>query len=330
MAHKIGKHDLGFLMGDSTWHGLPQYQLTGARPVTSEEVRKVVGFPIEVVPTYVRSLPAWAASEQLVESGYNAVVRPTSDGTVVLAPAVSRYYKATPHARIYDSMTEFLLADMPLDVCGTGTLENGRTWWIQMKAAEYAVRGDPSPNELRLCYYQTFGKTSHRMFCSRVRIVCSNTLGFAEGSAIASKMFMRLRHAGHAEAKINANLTTLAELHMRLESETKKLNALTLRDATPADVRTFVEIFMPLPEEPCTPRSVSIANASRETMLAIYEGGQHMDKRIRRSRYALLTAFTDWVDHHSRTRNDTDRWMDSLDGQRAKLKEAALVHLLAV
>lgn len=326
MGHKIEKLDKGVLSGSYTWHGLKQYELIGARPVTTDEAHRVVDFPVETVPCFImdRSTPAI-----FQPTGWNTVIRTDTEPFQVLAPSISPIYKATPHSVVFNSMTEFLLADFPLKICGTGTLESGRTWWIQMVADSYYVKGDESPNEVRLCYYQTYGKTSHRMFCSRVRVVCANTLGWAEGSAIARQIF-RQRHINGAEQRINANLGLLAELHLKLESETRKLNYLATSALADSQVVTFLNEFIPDPENRKSKQSMNRVEKARAMVLNIYEGDQGMTGKAVRSKYALLNAFTDYIDHHSLTRNDTDRWMDSLDGDRAAVKDAAVDFLLAL
>ena len=86
-----------------------------------------------------------------------------------------------------------------------------------------------------------------------------------------------------------------------------------------------------------TRRPVPIPDAVRTHLEAavtafntIFVSGQSMDASASRSRYAVLNAFTDYVDHASYSRDDADRWFDSQDGARAELKQEALAYLQAL
>jgi len=325
MSHNIQKIDRGFLSGTHTWHGMKQYVLVGHRAVSGQEAAQVVDIPIEKVAAYFRN-----ADGSYIETGASAIVRTDTTPWAVLAPSVGTRYCATPHRDVFNTISEILLASYPLKICGTGTLGGGRTWWIQMVADTYFVKGDPSENELRLCYYQTYGASAHAMFCSRIRIVCQNTLGFAAGDAIAQKMMKRHRHTANAETKINADLGLLAELKMKLKKETEQLNWLAGKPVSVAFIQTFLSEFIPEPKgEDISTKAVNKWTEARKAFGSIFESGQSMTSAASRSRYAVLNAFTNYVDHHSYSRDATDRWMDALDGNRAKQKDAALAYLVA-
>lgn len=325
MAHKIEQIDIGVLSGSYTWHGLKQYRLVGNRPVTTQEAAETVAFPIEKVPTFVMSDP----DHSPILSGSNAIVRTDTSPWMVLAPAVGDVYTATPHRDVFNSMTEILLAEYKdLRICGTGTLEAGRTWWIQMVAEQYFVRGDESPNELRLCYYQTYGQSAHSMFCSLTRIVCDNTRRLAEADSVAKKMMMRHRHTRSAETKINADMGLLAELHLKLESDTKMMERLAKQQVNTTILREFIYDMVGDPKEKdLSSREQNKRIEAGRSITYNFEAGRSLTGAAKHSRYALLQAFTDFVDHASYARDETDRWMDSLDGARAGWKDEALEYL---
>lgn len=319
MSANIFELDKGKLSGTETWHGLPQYELVGDRPVTIEEAAPVVDFPIEKRPTFLA---------EGTKTGAYAIVRTDTPEPTVLAPAVGSRYVATPHLHIFNQMTENLLASFPeLKICGTGTLNNGAAWWIQFLAASYYVPGDTSKQELRLCYSQEYGKSAHKVFCTTVRIVCNNTLRAAQASSAAAGMIRRFAHTRSAKTKINANLDAMAELHLGLQRHQELMAELTSHQVTGKQVEEFLSRFIPEPESDAT-----VSESRHDTAVAafntIFVSGQHMDPKVARSRYAVLQAFTDYVDHNSYSRSDAERWVDSLDGARATLKEQARDYLL--
>ena len=329
MSARIEALDKGMLSGTSTWHGLPQYELVGNRAVTAAEAETVVDFPIAKVPTYLEMGERDALGQQ-IKSGAYAIVRTDQRPAVVLAPAVGARYEATPHRQIFNQMTENLLASFPdLKICGTGTLENGRTWWIQMVAAKFFVKGDQSENELRLCYHQSYGKTAHSVYASVVRIVCNNTLRAAESDAVAKQMISRFSHTKSARAKINANLDLMAQLHLGLEKHKELMEELASKPVTAKDVELFLGKFLPEPKSDAKV-SESRHEAAVAAFNAIFVSGQSMDASASRSRYAVLQAYVDYLDHQSYTRDDSDRWFDAQDGVRAATKQEAATYLQAI
>jgi hypothetical protein len=321
MAHMIMENDLGYVSGNSTWHGLPQYNCVGNRPVTMDEAALTVDFEVLKVPTWVTpDLP----------SGSYSVIRKDKDGTTtVLAPAVGDRYLATPHSTLYNMFGENLLASFPLKIAGVGTLSGGATWFIQMVAEEYFIRGDESPNELRLSYSHTYGLDSHRIYCTTVRMVCDNTRKMSIADAIANKMMQTHKHTLNAEFKINASMEMFAQLHLAVQKDKELMEILAGQEVNSGLVSAFMQEFFPKPIEEASTRQKNQWEVDSRKVSDIFHSGQSMTGNTRTSKYALLNAYTDWADHHSYSRNDTDRWMDSQTGKRSNMKEMATDWLLA-
>lgn len=323
MADGITTQDLGYLSGDSTWHNKPQYILVGDRPVSIEEGAKVVDFEPEKVACFVEG-----PDGNYVPSGGYAIVRkdgPANKPVTILAPSVGSRYVATPHCHLYNSIVENLLAAFPdLRICGTGTLSAGATWWMQMVVENYYVRGDESPNEQRLMYTHTYGQTAHQILVTTVRTVCDNTRRMALDEAAANKLLRKHRHTASAVTKINADLEAMAELKLGAQRDRETMEDLAALQVDGAYVEKFLDTFFPAEEsEETSTRAKNLANSARDKVVEIFETGQFMAPSIRRSRYALLNAFTDFVDHHSYSRSDAARWMDAITGGRAELKGKA-------
>lgn len=321
MAHCIQENDLGYLSGNSTWHGLKQYHLVGDRPVTIDEALQTVDFEVQKVPTWVNlDLP----------SGSYSVIREDADGKLtVLAPAVGERYVATPHKRLFNLFNERLLSMFPLKIAGTGTLSGGATWFIQMVAEEYFIRGDESPNELRLSFSHTYGVDSYRIYATTVRTQCDNTRRAAIADAIARGMMQTHKHTANAELKINASMEMFAQLHLAVEKDKEAMDYLAGQEVNTGLVSAFMQEFFPRPQEDASTKSKNRWEADSRTVSDIFHSGQHMTGTTRTSKYALLNAYTDWADHHSYSRSDVDRWMDSQSGKRSNMKELATEWLLA-
>jgi len=322
MAHKIEEIDLGFLSGNYTWHGLKQYHLVGDRPVTIDEAAKTVDFDVRKVPSFIETPDGYKLS------GAHTIIRTDTHG--VLAPAVGDRYIAEPHKNLLNTMTEFLLAEYKdLKVCGCGTLSGGATWWIQMVAAQYYVRGDESPTELRLTFNHTYGVTAYKTLVTNVRIVCDNTRRMAEADAITKGIMKKHKHTASATTKINQEMSLMAELHLGLKREVEVMEHLAGQEVNGELVKGFLDAFVPAPGEDASTKAKNQFYHARQRIGEIFASGQSMTGNVKTSKYALFNAFTDYVDHDSYTRDAADRWMDSLDGSRADKKDAALAHLIA-
>ena len=317
--HCIENNDVGYLSGNSTWHGLKQYHLVGNRPVTTDESRMTIDFEVEKVPTFV--LPD-------LPSGSYAIVRKDRDGLVsVLAPAVGERYVATHHREVFNMINEFLLASYPLKIAGVGTLNGGATWWIQMLAEQYYVRGDESPNELRLSYSHTYGVDAHSIFCTTTRIVCNNTRKAGMADAVANKMMRKHKHTASATMKINADMELMAELHLAVQKDKEHMDYLAGIEVNHSYIQAFMQEFFPKPHDDSSTRQKNQWEKDSRAVADIFASGQNMTGSARTSRYALLNAYTDWADHHSYSRDPVDRWVDSQNGKRADMKDAALAWL---
>lgn len=325
MAHNITELDLGYVTGGKTWHGRPEYHVTDAIGIA--DAIKCVDYP-------VKKLQARTQEGHPIPGGYYAA-RTDTVAPIVLAPALGQRYHILDRKIILNTFEEFLLANFPdLKIAGVGTLSAGRTFWIQFMAAKYNVKGDESDHELRLSYSETFGLTAHEIYATHVRIVCDNTLRSARNDAAAKGLLEKCRHTAGAEFAINMATETFAELHLGLRKDVQAMQYLAGEPVFPSTVRNFLDAFIPipvdpLPGQPSNKRSVERAKQDRETVLTLWEREREsMNAKTAQSRYGLLEAYTDWADHHSYSRSPYDRWLDGLNGDRAKTKADAMQWLL--
>lgn len=325
--HCIFEDDLGYVAGSSTWHNMAEYKVIGNRPIAYEEVMSTVNtYDIEKVPTFVYD----SYNESYKPSGSYAVQRRNHEDNKikVLAPSVGDRYVAEHHKTIANMFYENLLAVFPdLKVCGVGTLSSARTWWIQLVAEQYFIRGDESPNELRLSYSHTYGVDAHQIYCTTVRLVCDNTRRMGIADAIAHNMMRKHRHTKSATMKINTDMELMAELHMAVEKDKELMNYLADKPVNEGYVQAFMQEFFPKPAEDDSTRSKNQWESDSRKVAEIFQSGQNMSGDVKTSRYALLNAFTDFTDHHSYTRNVADRWFDAQNGKRSLVKDTAIAWL---
>jgi len=328
MAHNIiPGMDAGILEGNQpTWHGMKEYKLMGDEPIKIEDVEELVNYPIEVRPMYIKR----DDDTYQPVNGSNIVCRVLPNGSFYpLGRAVGSKFAVIPRRQILHSFDEGLLAKFSgLKISGAGTLGGGATFWMQTRVEDYNIRGDQSDHQLRLSYTDTYGESA-KVFCTGVRIVCQNTLRYGMMDAMAQNMFSSIRHTSGAVAAVEAKMELFAKIHLGLMDEIEELERLTKLDVDGKYVEAFVEKMFPMPDEPDEHRVTrNRVNAARDKVIELFENSSEtMDREIATSRYALLQAFTDTVDHHVYYRSPGRRWQESLDGVGAIMKDQALEYL---
>lgn len=330
MAHGITNLDKGFVHG-TTWHGREEYvSVPDDKKITIEDAISCVDYKIDIVPTYT------STDLGNVKTGGYAAVRMDQQPPRVLAPNLGGRFTILPRVDLLNVFSENLLAVFPqLEIAGVGTLDSGAGFWIQLMAEKYGITGDKSPHELRLCYNENLGQTTHQVFCSHIRIECQNTLRAAWGDALARKIFAKHRHTRGAEAKIHATADSFAELHLHLERERTELEALAavpVKDE--AEKLALLNSLIPIPAEDddeASTRSRNAAKKAQEQWLAVFEEQREsMEAATAWSYYGALQAFTNYADHHSDTRNEYDREQSSLYGPLSLRKMGVKKKLMAM
>lgn len=330
MAHNIIPNlDAGILEGNEpTWHGMKEYRLVGDTPITIPDVEKLIDYEIRTVPMYAKT------DNNVYQpiDGLRAVCRVKPDGSLFpLSRAVGRRFVAPPRKEILHSFDEGLLAKFSgLKIAGAGTLGGGQTFFIQLRVEDYHINGDQSDHQLRLSYTDSYGEAM-RVFCTGVRIVCQNTLRYGLLDAEAKNMFAKIRHTAGAVAAVETKMDLFAKIHLGLMDEIEELERLTKMDVDGKYVDAFVEKMFPMPDDPQDHVvTVNRVNAARDKVVELFEQSSNtMDQSIATSRYALLQAFTDTVDHHVYYRSPGKRWQEGLDGVGAIMKDEALEYLQA-
>jgi hypothetical protein len=326
MSHGITELDKGYVHG-KTWHGRPEYiQVPDEQEITTANIGECWDFPIEVVPTFTD------AEHGSVNTGGFAAIRMDTNPPHVLAPNLGGRFTVMPRMRMLSVISENLLAEFPqLKIAGGGTLDSGAGAWLQFVAERYGVKGDDSDHELRLCYAENLGKTTHEVFCSHIRIECQNTLRAAWGDALARGMFAKHRHTRGAEAKIHATADLFAELHLGLERERADFDLLAATPLTGEKKAKFLDLVLPIPpekdengKEASSTRARNAAIKAREDWEIVFaEQRNSMTLATSDSLYGALQAYTNWSDHKSYSRNPFDRAEDALYGKRSLLKVSA-------
>lgn len=324
MAHGIMEHDKGYVGSDkvgvvaSTWHGLPQYicldtfvPLDKALIVADYEIRK----------------------EQLFRAGnipVDAFALVRGDTNATLVPSVGNRFTVVDNKFMVNFISEHLLGVYPdLKIESVGTLWNGATFFLNLKVQEFTVKGDKSPTITNLMYANPLGKGAYVSCAHNTRIVCQNTERIAEAQGIANQSLKKFRHTRTAADRINGHMLDLAELKLHLKKHEAILDHLASQEMDTTEVDAFLDKLFP--EGDKDGKAKTIAENSRAAFMEIFDGAQKATFDNPFTKYAFYNAYTDMIDHASRSRNADVASIayDGIMGIRADKKQRVLQLLTA-
>ena len=324
MSHGIMDNDKGFVYG-TTWHNMPQYiQLD--RYVNIDEAESVLDYEVEKVP-----LPWINSKGETIKTGCYGIIRKDTDTFLTNGSSIGNRFHAENNVIMLRRIDEFILAKYPdLKIESVGTLFNGQTAFINLRVDEKAVRGDKSPTETNLLYYNPIGKGSISSCAHNTRVVCRNTSLIALSQGAINQTLRKFSHTINAGQRIEDYLIDLSEVFLGLKSHHDALNYLAGEEIKQADIDAFLESIFPLKEE--KGKGQTMAKNARESFVTVFERQKPtMEPETANSKYGLYQAYTDYIDHEAATRSNTDeasRLWDSITGIRASKKEKVFQHLL--
>lgn len=197
-----------------------------------------------------------------------------------------------------------------------GSLRGGRIVWAMVRIGERKFAGSEHRSYLLLSNGHD-GTRALRGTLTDVRVVCANTLRWAETSAAS----LYVSHAKGVETRLKNALNMLGWANDATKSTFAIYEALA---ATPVAADKASAIFRSLvvdPTEKYTEGKIAIV----DRMLALYRRGKGNEGR---SAFDVLNAVTDWIDHERAMRPDKDQAekrfiFAALGGEGDRLKSAA-------
>lgn len=220
-----------------------------------------------------------------------------------------------------DRLLEIAEALVQVDDCDfrpvietAGSLRGGRIVWAMVKIGAREFVDSAHHTYLLLSNGHT-DKRALRGTLTDVRVVCANTLGFAEASA--SQLFVT--HARGVDARLNTALETLGWANAATRATFVIYDALAKAPVAEEKARdTFRSLVAGNAE--------SLTKAQTETldeMTELFRGGRG---NAGRSAFGVLNAVTDWADHRKGYRQNDGwlerRFIDSTLGGKAQLMKA--------
>lgn len=320
MAHEItiradGYAEMAFV-GETPWHGLGQELEAGA---DMEAWRKAAGmdWTIEQAPVQ------FATDGGAVHEFDSRFVQYRSDNKFPLG-IVSERYKPVQPAEVLEFFSD-LVQESGFRLHTAGTLFGGRRMWALAETGRFGevVKGDGVGGFLLLSTSADKSLATTARFTS-VRVVCNNTLSMAVKDGSHSVSFTHSRHFDHdlMKAKLGAAVQSF-DAFMLMAKHLQK-QKMTVKAANEFVAKISLSKSQLLDKE-YKPED----NRMFAKVMELFEGSAKGAEMLGQTKWGMLNAVTQYVDHHHPARTNDARLNSAWFGGGDSVKEQAIQLLTA-
>ena len=317
MAHEITQRADGFnemaFVGETPWHGLGQEIDENS---SIEEWQKAAGMDWTINSSPVKFDAE--GSDQLY-SGQNVLYR--SDTHLPLS-VVSNRYKAVQPVEVLEFFRD-LIDENGFKINTAGTLRGGKRMWALAETGKFGevCKGDGVGGFLLLSTScdRTLATTAR---FTTVRVVCNNTLTMAVNDKSNCVSFSHIQQFDHE--KVKEKLGTAVASFGSFMDMAKVLQKQKLRQA---QAQQFVaDLIIPLNQVKDSPIE---ENRAYKKIMALFDSEAKGQELVGYSKWGMLNAVTEYVDHHNPSRNNDARLDSAWFGTGDRLKNRAIALLTA-
>jgi len=317
MAHEITQRADGFnemaFVGETPWHGLGQEIDENS---SIEEWQKAAGMDWTINSSPVKFDAE--GSDQLY-SGQNVLYR--SDTHLPLS-VVSNRYKAVQPVEVLEFFRD-LIDENGFKINTAGTLRGGKRMWALAETGKFGevCKGDGVGGFLLLSTScdRTLATTAR---FTTVRVVCNNTLTMAVNDKSNCVSFSHIQQFDHE--KVKEKLGTAVASSGSFMDMAKVLQKQKLRQA---QAQQFVaDLITPLNQVKDSPIE---ENRAYKKIMALFDSEAKGQELVGYSKWGMLNAVTEYVDHHNPSRNNDARLDSAWFGTGDRLKNRAIALLTA-
>lgn len=317
MAHEITQRVDGFnemaFVGETPWHGLGQEIDENS---SIEEWQKAAGMDWTINSSPVKFD---AEGNDQIYSGQNVLYR--SDTYLPLS-VVSNRYKAVQPVEVLEFFRD-LIDENGFKINTAGTLRGGKRMWALAETGKFGevCKGDGVGGFLLLSTScdRTLATTAR---FTTVRVVCNNTLTMAVNDKSNCVSFSHIQQFDHE--KVKEKLGTAVASFGSFMDMAKVLQKQKLRQA---QAQQFVaDLITPLNQVKDSPIE---ENRAYKKIMALFDSEAKGQELVGYSKWGMLNAVTEYVDHHNPSRNNDARLDSAWFGTGDRLKNRAIALLTA-
>lgn len=318
MAHLV--EQMAYV-GQTPWHGLGN-QLTSNQPLEVWTKQAGLDWQIEESPVRFVTNAAGPLGEILTYPDSKVLYR--SDTKAPLSVVGSRYKVVQPEEilEFYRDLTE--VSGFELETAGV--LKGGRKMWALASTGQSGVlKGNDQTNAYVLLATACDGTMATTAQFTSIRVVCNNTLAVALKDATATAVKVKHNTAFDAnlvKKQLGISVTAWDDFMYRLKT-------LSERKVKTTEARNyFLKVFTDNTKD-------GVGKTTERSMvkaLTLYEG-EGMGAALASSdgtAYGLLSAVTEFIDHHRRAKTIDHRMDSAWFGNGAAVKNRALVQAMSL
>lgn len=295
-----GKAEM-FYTGDTPWHGL------GTRldnPATAEEAIAAAGLDWDVEQ---RKVYYYADSYLRESEGDRAIVRRDTGRKLKI---LSEAYTPVQNREAF-SFFDSVVGEGQAIYHTAGSLQGGRKVWILAKLPHDIGLPDDRIECYILLSNSHDGSMSVRMRPTSVRVVCANTLSVALGEQNVAEW--STPHRGDIMTRVNQAREMLSLQEAHFEMMMRSIEELADEKMRSAERETFYRRLFSIDDE--------LDHEKSRPVIAVEELFRTGRGNNGESRYDMLNAVTEWVDH--KRGNDEKRLHSAWFGSGNDIKRRA-------
>lgn len=344
MGHGLMEHDSLFSVRQPPWHGLGKVLETP--PATVAEALELSGLGWEVDQDQVYcAAPVLDVSEGKAvgeaEGRYyipeaEAVFEPVEGfrlnrrmDTREILGVVSDDYRIVQNVEAFKWLEALLGGDLEWETAGS--LRNGRRVWILVTPGELVeVGGDPTQLYI-YCSNSHDGSQAVVAASTKVRIVCANTLGWAEREAMDCPRTYRFRHTGDLQLKLDEARRVMG-IALDWDAAFKEMGDKLAQQRMSVDRfdKKVVTPFVGLDDPALEGRKIALRNREdkREVLLETFRGNGPEGDTSGNSpgtKWCAANALAEFCDFGRRYTTKTDQVQRSFEDQALKQRGLDLV-----
>lgn len=267
-----------FCTREAPWHGLGTK--VDESPCSAEALA-TAGLAWEVAQE-----PIYTGAGELVP-GYKANIR---DSDRKALGVVTDRYKTVQNREAF-AFTDGLLGE-GIRYETAGSLQGGRrVWLLAHMPHEYIIFGE------RFSPYLLFSNTHDgsgavKVALTPIRVVCQNTLNLALKNA---KRSWSMVHTGDIQGKIQEAKETLLMAEQYMDSLGQEFETLRKTKLTDKAVREYIEILLPLEDEPGTQQLKNMQKLRKDMAHRYFDAPDLQD--VGKNAYRFINAVSDFATH---------------------------------
>jgi len=324
MAHEITIRQDGFaemaFVGETPWHELGQQLDQNA---DMETWRKAAGmdWTLESAPVHFETKDDNEHHNLETFSGQNVLYRSDTNAPMSI---VSDRYKPVQPAEVLDFFKD-LVEESGFKLHTAGTLFGGKRLWALAETGKFGeITKDDGIGGFLLLSTSCDRSLSTTARFTSVRVVCNNTLSMATKDGSDCVSFTHSRQFDHALMKAKLGLAVesfSAFMEMGKYLQTQKMNVL--------QATSFVSNLMTNPVQMQDAEFDVTNTKGYNKIMDLFEGEAKGSELVGYTKWGMLNAVTEYIDHHNTNRNKDSRLDNAWFGNGERLKNKAVKLLLA-